>query len=73
MFIIPKIQSAELKKVNKLKSTIEDTSVPLGREKISIISREDGAHLGGKEERDRGSQGRSKPDLLLGEEKGLKP
>ena len=30
---IPKIQSTELKKVNKLKGPSKDASVPLGREK----------------------------------------
>ena len=35
---IPKIQSIELKKVNKLKCPSEDTLVPLGREKKSIAS-----------------------------------
>jgi hypothetical protein len=33
---IPKIQSTELKKINKLKGPSEDTSVPLGREKKAI-------------------------------------
>jgi hypothetical protein len=33
---IPKIQSIELKKVNKLRGPIEDTSIPLGREKKAI-------------------------------------
>ena len=36
---IPKIQSTELKKVNKLKGPREDTSVPLGREK-KVITRQ---------------------------------
>ena len=35
---MPKIQSIELKKVNKLKGPIEDTSFPLGREKKAITS-----------------------------------
>jgi hypothetical protein len=42
MYKIPKIQSTELKKVNKLKCPSEDTSVLLGREKIAIPSGEGG-------------------------------
>ena len=38
---IPKIQSTELKKVNKWKPS-EDTSIPLGREKKEITSGEGG-------------------------------
>lgn len=45
---IPKIQSTELKKINKLKGPSEDTSVPLGREKKAITSGERGRDLGGK-------------------------
>ena len=45
---IPKIQSTELKKVNKLKCPSEDASVPLGREKKAITSGEGGRDLGGK-------------------------
>ena len=42
-YIIPKIQSTELKKFNKLKGPSEDTSVPLGREKKqSQVGREGG-------------------------------
>jgi hypothetical protein len=37
----PKIQSTELKKVNKLKGPSEDSSVPLGREK-KATGREEG-------------------------------
>jgi hypothetical protein len=33
---IPRIQSTEFKKVNKLKGPNEDTSIPLGREKKAI-------------------------------------
>jgi hypothetical protein len=39
---IPKIQSTQLKKVNKLKCPSEDASVPLGREKKAITSGEGG-------------------------------
>ena len=45
---IPKIQSTELKKVNKLKGQSEDASVPLRREKKAITSGEGGEDLGGK-------------------------
>ena len=34
---IPKIQSTELKKVNKPKGSSEDASIPLGREKKVIV------------------------------------
>jgi hypothetical protein len=42
---IPKIQSTELKKINKQKGQSEDTSVPLGREKKAITSGEGGRDL----------------------------
>jgi hypothetical protein len=45
---IPKIQSTELKKVSKLKGPSEDSSVPLGREKKAITSREGRRDLGEK-------------------------
>ena len=50
---IPKIQSTELKKVNKLKGPREDASVPLGREKNAVtVGREGpGRDLGGKVDR----------------------
>jgi hypothetical protein len=35
---IPKIQSTEFKKLNKLKCPNEDVSVPLGKEKKAITS-----------------------------------
>ena len=38
MYRIPKIQSTELKKVNKLKGPSEDASDPHGREKKAIQS-----------------------------------
>jgi hypothetical protein len=44
-FRIPKIQSTELKKFNKLKCPSEDASVPLGREKKAIRSGEGGKEL----------------------------
>ena len=47
---IPKIQSTELKKVNKLKCPSEDASVPLGREKKAITSGEGGRESGHGEE-----------------------
>jgi hypothetical protein len=48
MYRIPKIQSTELKKVNKLKDPSEDDSDPLGREKKAITSGEGGKDLGVK-------------------------
>jgi hypothetical protein len=45
---IHKIHSAESKRLNKLKGPSEDTSVPHGREKKTIISGEGGKGLGGK-------------------------
>jgi hypothetical protein len=44
---IPKIQSTDLRKVNKLKCPSKDTSVALGREKKAITSGEEGRDLGG--------------------------
>ena len=48
---IPMIQSTEIKKVNKLKGTSKDASVPLGREK-AITSGEGGRNLSGREDRE---------------------
>ena len=45
---IPKIQSIEIKKVNKLKGPSEVTLVPLGREKKATTSGEGGRDLGRK-------------------------
>jgi hypothetical protein len=45
---IPKIQSTELRKINKLKCPSEKDSVPLGREKKVITSEEGGRDLGWK-------------------------
>jgi hypothetical protein len=45
---IPKIQSIELTKVNKLKGPSEDASVSLGREKKTITSGEGERDLRGK-------------------------
>ena len=75
MYRIPKIQSTELKKVNKLKCPSEDASVPFGREKKATTSGEGGRGLGGKvEQGERGEWvgGIGEPDLVLGEGKGLK-
>jgi hypothetical protein len=44
---IPSIQSKELKKVTKQKSSSEDASIPLGREKKTIKGGR-GRHLGGR-------------------------
>ena len=63
---IPKIQSTELKKFNKMK----DTSVLLGRERKAITRWERWRDLGGKQDRD--GQGRGEHDLVLDEGKGLK-
>ena len=54
---IPKIQSIEIKKVNKLKGPSEDTSVPLGREKKATTSGEGRKNMGGKVERVRVGDG----------------
>ena len=60
-------------KVNQLKCTNEDTSVPPGREKKAITGGEKGWDLGGKVDNDSGSLVRGDPDLVLGEGKELKP
>jgi hypothetical protein len=46
MYRIPKIQSTELKKLNKVKCPSEDTSVSFGREKKAMTSGEGGRDLG---------------------------
>ena len=46
MYRIPKIQSTEFKKVNKLRCPSENTSVPLGREKKAITNGEGGTWEG---------------------------
>ena len=76
---IPKIQSTELKKVNKLKGPSEDASVPLRREKKAITSgegRREGERKGTRKEPKEkwmgGGVGRGKPDVVLSEGKGLK-
>ena len=61
---IPKIQSTELKKVNKLKG-------PIGREKKAITRWEGERDLRGKVDGVGGR--REETDLVLGEGKGLKP
>jgi hypothetical protein len=50
---LPKIQSTELKKFNKLKCPSEDASVPLERGKKTIIRGEGGTELRGKVNRGR--------------------
>jgi hypothetical protein len=52
---IPKIQSTELKKVNKLKGPSEDTSVPTGREKKAITNGKGETDLEGKVDRGLGA------------------
>lgn len=44
----PKIQTTKLTKVNKLKDSSEDTSIPLGREKKESTRGEGGRELVGK-------------------------
>jgi hypothetical protein len=71
---IPKIQSTELKKVNKLKVSSENSSVPFGRKKKAITSGEGGRERGTWEQKwteSGGSGGRGEPDMVLGEGKGL--
>jgi hypothetical protein len=51
MYRIPKIESTELNKVNKLKSPSEEASVPPEREKKAITSGEGGRDLGRKVDR----------------------
>jgi hypothetical protein len=58
---IPKIQSTELEKVNKLKGLSENASVSLGREKKAITrERERGTWVG-----KRTGQARGEHDLVL--------
>jgi hypothetical protein len=64
---ITKIQSSELKKVNKLKGPSEDTSVLLGREKKAITRAEGGT------ERESGHGGRGIMMWCWVRGKGLKP
>jgi hypothetical protein len=78
---IHKIQSTEFKRLNKLKCSSEDASVPLGRNKKGITRREggrEGWREGGTWEGmwkgwGGGQWGVREPDLVLGEGKGLKP
>jgi hypothetical protein len=44
---IPRIQSTELKKANKLKGPSKDVSIPLGREKKAITGSRGGGAGGG--------------------------
>ena len=53
---IPKIQSTELKKVNKLKGPSEDASVPLGREMKAITGDRKRRDLGGRADRPGGER-----------------
>jgi hypothetical protein len=46
MYRIPKIESTELKKLNKLNCPSQDTSVPFGRKKKAITSAEGGTWEG---------------------------
>ena len=62
---IPKIQSRELRTVNKLKGPSEDTSVPLGREKKATNHKGGGKEGPVREKRG----GRGEHDVLLGRRK----
>jgi hypothetical protein len=66
---IPKVQSLEITKLNKLKCPSEDSSVSLGREK-AVTSWKGQRNWEGKLMGVFG--GREEPDLVLGEGKGLK-
>ena len=66
---IPKIQSTELKHVNKLEGPSQNASILLGWEK-KAITRGQGETWEGKRT---GSGGREEHDLLLDGGKGLKP
>jgi len=67
---IPKIQSTELIKVNKLKGPSENISVPLWREKKATRRGDGGRDWGGKRG---GGVGRGEHDLVMGGIKGQKP
>ena len=54
---IPKIQSKEIKKTNKLKDPNEDASVPLGREKKAITTWDGRRKLRRKAHRGQGCHG----------------
>ena len=54
---IHRIQSTELKELNKLKFPSEDASVPIGREKKATTSGEGRKNMGGKVERGRVGDG----------------
>ena len=71
MYRIPKIQSTELKKFNKLKCQSEEASVPHGREKKrNTRGREGVESLVGKVDR---AGGRVEPNVVMDKEKGLEP
>jgi hypothetical protein len=75
MYRIPKIQSTELPKVDKLKVPSEDTSVSLGREK-KVITRGVGTRRGRERPGVEKGQGKCKSgghDVVLGGGEGLKP
>jgi hypothetical protein len=62
-YIIHKIQSTELKKLNKLKGPSDKSSVPLGWEKKASRSGEGGVW---ERKRTRGGTGRGEHDVVLG-------
>ena len=66
-----KIQSTELKKLNKLKCPSKNASVQLiGKEKEAITIVEGGRDLVGKVDR---AGGRVEPNVVMDKEKGLEP
>jgi hypothetical protein len=50
MYKVPRKQSSELKKVNKLKGPSEDDSVPFGREKKAITGNREMETHGGADQ-----------------------
>jgi hypothetical protein len=56
MYRIPKIQSTELRKVNKLNGPSDDATVPLGRKKKAITSEDGRRDLRGKVDRGCGGE-----------------
>ena len=69
---IPKIQTTELKKINKLKGPNEDAPVPLRREK-KAITRGEGRREGGTWVEIGQEEGSGDPTLALDEDTGLTP
>jgi hypothetical protein len=70
---IPKIQSTDLKSVNKLESPSQDASVSPTWEREESNHKWRGREGPERKSKWEGSRGRGEPDLVLGERKGLKP